>query len=140
MPPPRDRGDDVTAARVAPTGQPGLHGRVSRVVVLGAGLAGFSVVAVLLARRTDRRSASSPAAFVSHGETSSPEEIDAFWTDERLDSAVAEEMPTVDPAYMARLTALVRLLWWLPARQRERVSYSLLGYVHRLRRLLTMAE
>jgi len=73
-------------------------------------------------------------------ETSTPEEIDAFWTDERLDSAVAEEMPTVDPAYMARLTALVRLLWWLPARQRERVSYSLLGYVHRLRRLLTMAE
>lgn len=90
-----------------------------------------------MARRVESRRR---PGFVSHEVTESPEEIDAFWTDERLDSAVPEEMPTVDRAYWAQLLALQRLLWWLPAHRRSGAAQSLLEYVGRVKRLLPTAK
>lgn len=103
-------------------------GRREAVVAVGA-------VALLLAWRARRRR-SRPARFVSSGEMGDPDEIDAFWTDERLDSAKPEDMPTIDPAYWASLLALHRWLWWLPEERRFGAAHSVLHQLGRLEHAL----
>ena len=74
------------------------------------------------------------ARFSGSGEQADPDEIDAFWTDERLDRAQPMEMPTVDPAYQARLAALDRRLRWLPDGPRYRARAGMLRQLTRLKR------
>jgi len=64
------------------------------------------------------------------------DDIEACWTDERLDSAEPDEGGTVDPQYLADLAALHRRLPWLP----EAPTWALLDLLLRLKRLLPVAE
>jgi hypothetical protein len=96
--------------------------------------AAVGAVAVAVAWRARSRP-SAPAAFSGHLETSTPEAIDAFWTEERLDSAQPDEGGTIDPEYLADLEALHRRLPWLPEAQ----TRTLLHLLCRIKRLLPMA-
>ncbi len=77
----------------------------------GAGVAVTVLVAAVTVRgRLSRSGATRRAArFSSHSEASSPDDIEAFWTDERIDEATAT-MPTVDARYGRRRLAVLRLL------------------------------